>query len=596
MEARYPYSQMPEIFVRDRGGAEVRDYLLDEFDSLVRRGEISGHSEICFPVLTGERFVPAAQLEFVRGLQNPGAIFFRRYFHLGRTPHLTLAVMVAIGLVWWLWQGGVGGSPESRLEQGAINRALLVELGQWWRLLSANWLHASGLHLGANLFFLLNLGGPAEAVFRRSDYLLIGICGGVLGMGLSAALTGQTSCGFSAVVFAFWGANLVFGMRHWDLLPGRYRRYFAGVLGPYAVVAIYAGVAMPEIDFWAHLGGLLAGALIASWAPPRLLCPDDSSAIYKLFAVVGLLLVLVFVPRLPIYARPRAGEITEMAFFPRYGLKLHAPTRFRRDQNHILSPNSEQRSFVNEAGVVVAFEAGRAARPIELESEARQFIDRELGVRLEELGAQGLRISEPELVSVAGHRAARIVVESVTASLATRVDYYIVTRGYFRYIISVGAPRWLFGVYQPVFAEILEAARWVDTKSLRDVRDRLVQSDDPRNNAAFGRSLVVAGQTEAGWKVLERGRRRWPKSGEVAATAARLLYESRADLQRACTLVSFAIEHLEWTPELLLLGADLHAECGSPQLSGHLLRAGSQRFPEHRELRRRMAEQVSGLR
>src|SRR5690606_24980708 len=155
----------------------IEEMELAEFERRAREGDIAPQHQVCFPAVTGDAFVPARDLELFRGLYAAGAITFKRYFNLGRVPYLTGALMAVLLLTFLKWQGAADGalplSDSDLLQKGAKSRPLIVELGQWWRLLTANLLHGSWVHLIGNLIFLLNLGGAAEAVFRRLDFLLV---------------------------------------------------------------------------------------------------------------------------------------------------------------------------------------------------------------------------------------------------------------------------------------------------------------------------------------------------------------------------------------------------------------------------------------
>ncbi|MEO1174576.1 MAG: rhomboid family intramembrane serine protease, partial [Myxococcota bacterium] len=214
----------------------VEEIPLEEFERLAREGRIRPRDHVCFPLLTGTNFVPARELEMFRGLRATDAFNFREYFTLGRVPWSTLALIALLLFVWIFWQRPTPTSAVLLVQQGAKAPSLMVELGQWWRLLSANLLHVSGWHLAVNLLFLFNIGGPAEAAYRRVDYIMVLIASALGTNVLSTLANPSVSCGASGIVFGVWGALAVFGIRYRQLLPERYQRYFIGNVIPYSIV------------------------------------------------------------------------------------------------------------------------------------------------------------------------------------------------------------------------------------------------------------------------------------------------------------------------------------------------------------------------
>jgi membrane associated rhomboid family serine protease len=145
-----------------------------------------------------------------------------------------------------------------------FNRALLsdgeihgVAEGEWWRLVTAGFLHAGLTHLLFNALALYTLGTPFEDLYGRARYALLLF--GSLIAGSYASITfnadNQVSVGASGAIFGLFGALLVVRKR-----LGADMRSILTLLAINAVIAI----AIPNIDWRAHLGGLAGGALIAT--------------------------------------------------------------------------------------------------------------------------------------------------------------------------------------------------------------------------------------------------------------------------------------------------------------------------------------------
>ena len=145
-----------------------------------------------------------------------------------------------------------------------FNRAILsdgeihgVAEGEWWRLITAGFLHAGFTHLLFNCLALYTLGTPFEVFYGRVRYTLLLL--GSLIAGSYASITfnaeNQVSVGASGAIFGLFGALLVVGKR-----LGADMRSILTLLAINAVIAI----AIPNIDWRAHLGGLAGGAVIAT--------------------------------------------------------------------------------------------------------------------------------------------------------------------------------------------------------------------------------------------------------------------------------------------------------------------------------------------
>jgi len=136
--------------------------------------------------------------------------------------------------------------------------------GQWWRLVTAGFLHGGLLHILMNSWVLFDLGAQVEEVYGASRMLVIYFVSTVFGFYASAVWSAAVSVGASAALFGLIGAMIALGVRHRGALGSTVR-------GMYMRPAIYMlaiGVFFPglRIDNAAHLGGLAAGFGIAYFA------------------------------------------------------------------------------------------------------------------------------------------------------------------------------------------------------------------------------------------------------------------------------------------------------------------------------------------
>lgn len=166
--------------------------------------------------------------------------------------------MSAAGGGWWHATHGV------QLDWGA-NFAPATQDGQWWRLLSAMFIHFGVWHLAVNMWALWDIGRLLERLLGRWRFLALYLGAGVCGNLLSLVVQGNraVSGGASGAVFGLYGALLVFlWVERKQLQAGEFRWLFGGALG-FSVLMLGLGWFLPGIDNSAHGGGLVAGML---WA------------------------------------------------------------------------------------------------------------------------------------------------------------------------------------------------------------------------------------------------------------------------------------------------------------------------------------------
>lgn len=176
-------------------------------------------------------------------------------------PMLATKVLIAINVVVHLWV--VAGSTTS-LIGGSVNKRELdlalsqvfIQNGEWWRLITAGFLHFGLLHIGMNMLLLYQLGQILEPALDRGRFVLLyfaALLGGSAGaLALSpSALTG----GASGAVFGLMAAAAV-GLQQRGVNPMR-----TGI-GATLVLNLLITFTIPGISVGGHLGGALMGAAV----------------------------------------------------------------------------------------------------------------------------------------------------------------------------------------------------------------------------------------------------------------------------------------------------------------------------------------------
>ena len=139
--------------------------------------------------------------------------------------------------------------------------------GEWWRLVTAGFLHGGLLHILMNSWVLFDLGPQVEEIYGTSRMLVIYFVSTVVGFCLSAVWSPAIpSVGASAALMGLIGAMIALGVRHKNPIGSAIR----GTYMRWAIYIILFGL-LPglRVDNAAHIGGLAAGFGIAYLAGLR---------------------------------------------------------------------------------------------------------------------------------------------------------------------------------------------------------------------------------------------------------------------------------------------------------------------------------------
>ena len=143
--------------------------------------------------------------------------------------------------------------------EGAVIPERIWGHGEYYRLLTAMFIHANLAHLASNLLGIYIFGSRVERYFGQLNFLIIYFGAGLLGSVFSLLFTRGMSAGASGAVYGLIGAVAVKSFIS--------RRELDGISSYIVAIWIIIGFVMssmvPGIDAFGHLGGLLGGALLA---------------------------------------------------------------------------------------------------------------------------------------------------------------------------------------------------------------------------------------------------------------------------------------------------------------------------------------------
>jgi membrane associated rhomboid family serine protease len=174
-------------------------------------------------------------------------------------PTVTFA-LIAINVVVFFAEviaAGNGRPDSGSIYDNAVLFGPYVDQGDWWRLVTAGFLHADPIHLLLNmvvLYFLGQLLEPALGHVKFAALYTASLLAGSLGVMLLEP--GSAAVGASGAVFGLMGATFV-------VLRDRGIPVMQTFIGPLIIINVLFTFAVPGIAIGAHLGGLVGGGITA---------------------------------------------------------------------------------------------------------------------------------------------------------------------------------------------------------------------------------------------------------------------------------------------------------------------------------------------
>lgn len=152
------------------------------------------------------------------------------------------------------------------LAYGAKYGPWIDQYHQWWRLITPIFLHGSVPHLFFNMYALYAIGPELETFYGHRDFLIFYLITGFAGNVLSYVASPDTiSVGASTSLFGMIAAQGFIVYKNKKLI----RNYTSAIYNILFVVLINLTLGLRSgIDNWGHLGGLIAGSIIAFLSGP----------------------------------------------------------------------------------------------------------------------------------------------------------------------------------------------------------------------------------------------------------------------------------------------------------------------------------------
>jgi membrane associated rhomboid family serine protease len=210
----------------------------------MRSAAVGFHCPEC--VAEGARTQRSARTLFGGAVSTRGAVVTMTLIALSVVAFLIDSIVPGAPREWWM----VG------LQLDDSGNLAGLSQGEWWRLITAAFLHGGVLHLLFNMYALYLFGPQLEAAFGHVRFAVLYLLSALGGSAVSYLFANpvQPSLGASGAVFGILGATLVVSRR---------LRYDVRGVTVLIGINLALGFVIEGIDWRAHLGGLLTGMAVA---------------------------------------------------------------------------------------------------------------------------------------------------------------------------------------------------------------------------------------------------------------------------------------------------------------------------------------------
>ena len=176
-----------------------------------------------------------------------------------RSIFVTL-LLVAVNILLFVYGDLIPGKRDALFSMGALSAELVFDKQEWYRLFTSMFLHISGEHIFNNMITLIFIGAYLERRLGHIRYLILYLVSGLLAGCTSIVYnvvihSASTSVGASGAIYGLMGALILALIFHHDRQESPDLRQIIFMI----FWIVYGSFAIPNVDFAAHIGGLISG-------------------------------------------------------------------------------------------------------------------------------------------------------------------------------------------------------------------------------------------------------------------------------------------------------------------------------------------------
>ncbi len=207
---------------------------------------------------------------------------------MGFIPSARFVTVIILLIDFALFAGSLRGG-EALFMAGAERRDLVFGYHQWYRLVTAGFLHGGWIHILMNSWVLFDLGAQVEELYGPPRFLVLFLGSSTLGF-LASAYFGSNmvaSVGSSAGIMGLIGAMIALAVRTRNSMGQSIRGFYIR----WAIYGLLFGL-LPGIDNTAHVGGLAGGFALAYLAGTPKLVNTTGENFWRAAAAASVLITV----------------------------------------------------------------------------------------------------------------------------------------------------------------------------------------------------------------------------------------------------------------------------------------------------------------
>jgi rhomboid protease GluP len=208
--------------------------------------------------------------------------------------HFTTVLILVINFGFFLGTQFLARSFGETVALGALGAKwgpYIFQGHEYWRLVTAGFLHGGWLHILMNSWVLYDLGAQVEHVYGTPRFLTIYFVGTVTGFYLSAVQNPMIpSVGSSAGIMGLIGAMIAFGVANRSSYGREIRNQYLRWVAYIIAFGLIPGFA---VDNWAHIGGLAGGFAVGYFAGLPIRSTAAREGGWRILAAVCVLLTVL---------------------------------------------------------------------------------------------------------------------------------------------------------------------------------------------------------------------------------------------------------------------------------------------------------------
>lgn len=177
---------------------------------------------------------------------------------------------------------------------GAKDASLIDEQREYWRFVTAIFIHIGYLHFLFNNYALWIIGQEIERIYGSARFVILYLATGLVSTAASYYFTPNTlSAGASGSIFGLFGVMAAFAFKYRKELPKFLSADIKRRIIPVILINLAFGFSVRIVDNSAHIGGLVAGIVLAFIIPYKRIDEGKTSAIWRALQVISLAVILV---------------------------------------------------------------------------------------------------------------------------------------------------------------------------------------------------------------------------------------------------------------------------------------------------------------